>query len=290
MVDGKIKWRVLGISLFLTVPLRAIDPPKGILLTRPAPGTPDSKATVVEFQSIEEQLVPLTDFITVYKMEGSPDRVLKDLVIRRIEYPDPETLASIVNDARANGIAGKISELQKVTAQYPQTRQILNPKIAGWQKEVDWYKQGYRKKNGKWMTGQDYTRLVTEENLRLMAQEAARQARIQADRERAEAEAAEAKRKAEEIEQMRRAAASPPSIIQQTVRQFNLPQVVHRKIQSPAQPPTLAESFGIRGLILLAGVALPGFFLLMVKRVHKQQERRNPSRPAPGVEGSPSPP
>jgi restriction system protein len=189
--------RIITILFFLSgsLALMGKEPPTGILITKPAPNSPDTEvASVIEYHTVTEHLVPATDFVTVTRIDGDRDDIPKNLIIRRVDYPR-ELSRNIVSPAALNDVTALIQELQVVVSKYPQTQKYLDPKISLLQKEVDLFNLGARKINGSWISSAEFQRLISEDQMR---KQALIEAKKQADAEAAAVKQREEMRKAEE--------------------------------------------------------------------------------------------
>ena len=179
--------RILAILLILTGSLIGKELPNGILILKTTP-TDTKVGSVIEYLTVTEHLVPVTDFVTLTKPNGDRDDIPKNLVLQKVEYPR-ELSRNIVTAAAFEELTKPLQSLQDVVLKYPQTQKYLELKIATLQKEVDLFKLGSRKINGTWISSTEFNRLVAEEQ--------ARKAALVEAKARAEAAAAAAKQKEE---------------------------------------------------------------------------------------------
>ena len=170
--------------------LMAVDPPAGILIVKSSPSDPDTQAgRIVEYQTITEHMVPVTDYVSVSKPDGDRDDIPKNLIIRRVDYPRIQA-RNIISAGGLNATVLAVQELQRVVSNYPQAHKYLDARISLLQKEIDLFNLGSRKINGIWISSEDFEAILAREHARRVA--------IIEAKKRAEAEAAEIKRKADE--------------------------------------------------------------------------------------------
>jgi hypothetical protein len=130
-MPGIPRWLVFGLCLILASPLLSVaGDPTGILIAKLQPTASMAGVQVIEYFSINEQLVPALNYLTAILPNGSSERIQKAAILQRVEYPLPGSFPSILNYTDASTLLNLIQRFNQAETQYEQARRYLEPRIA----------------------------------------------------------------------------------------------------------------------------------------------------------------